>query len=127
MGRVLAALFILSVLSATAIAQAPLCDGTCSPDPHSSGYGNALQVRTAAYNARGGTCDPFSSGGRTFNTSAMRGLGAITKTEDATFSDSTPLRALVDRGNFLNGPKQLGQATTLSMLGQWYVNVQSWF
>jgi hypothetical protein len=53
MGRIATALFIFMLFPAVALAQAPICDATCQPDPQSPGYSNTLQVRTTAYNARG--------------------------------------------------------------------------
>ena len=55
MGRIATALFLLFILlmSSNAFAVAPLCDATCQPDPQAPGYGNTLQARTKAYNARG--------------------------------------------------------------------------
>ncbi len=45
------------------------------------------------------TRDPFSSGGSNFSSSLSRGLGTITKLENATFTDSNPLTALIDQNN----------------------------
>jgi hypothetical protein len=52
MRRIIIAFFFL-LFPTVALAQAPICDATCEPNPNGGGYSNTLQVRTAAYNARG--------------------------------------------------------------------------
>ena len=52
MRRIVVAFFFL-FFPTVALAQAPVCDATCEPNPSGGGYNNTVQARTAAYNARG--------------------------------------------------------------------------
>lgn len=51
--RLCIALALLVVLDSLALAQAPVCDVTCAPDPGGSGYDNTVNALTKPVNMRG--------------------------------------------------------------------------
>jgi len=68
--------------------------------------------------------DPFSSGGANFGSSLTRGLGVVTKLENATASDSNPLNALIDQNNLLN---QAYEGDDWATRQAWFNHVNSWY
>jgi hypothetical protein len=65
--------------------------------------------------------DPFSSGGKDFSSSLSRGLGAVVKLENHTYTDNTPLSALENQQN------DLGQLYSATQKGAWLTNVDAGF
>jgi hypothetical protein len=68
--------------------------------------------------------DPFSSGGTSFASSLSRGLGTVTKLENSTLSDSTPLTALIDQNNTLD---EAYEGDSPAIRQAWLNHVNSWY
>ncbi len=62
MRRIATALLFFLFFPAIALAQAPVCDTTCGPNPGSGGYSGTLTARTELYNARGSSLGTVPTG-----------------------------------------------------------------